>query len=249
MAPASSASGRRPHRTSVRLGGKQQRLCRTVPEREHGTGVAAVHLRRRAHQTDGRSRHQPAGPRKVQARDIVRVHRVQADPTRRRPGGVPAQVQQAWLRVVRRRQPAGRLLPRHRRGQADQAPRRKTYAYVGNGGAVQPVNCSPQGSPTQPAPIPVFAPPSTPFNCHRTNLSLAVDTRLCAQDTGKACLTIQGDGNLVVYDERGRRVGHPIRPADRAAPPRSRATAIWWCTPPAGSRSGPATPRRAIPRM
>ena len=79
-----------------------------------------------------------------------------------------------------------------------------TYAYVGNGGAFQPVNCSPAGSPSAPGPTPVvFAPPSTPFNCHPAGLNLAVDTRLCAQDTGKACLTMQSDGNLVVYDERG----------------------------------------------
>jgi hypothetical protein len=77
------------------------------------------------------------------------------------------------------------------------------HAYSGNGGAYQPVNCSPQGSPPPPAPTPVFAPPTTPFNCHPAHLNLAVDTRLCAQDTGKACLTMQSDGNLVVYDERG----------------------------------------------
>ena len=78
-----------------------------------------------------------------------------------------------------------------------------SYAYTGNGGAFQPVNCSPQGSPSTPAPTPVSAPATTPFNCHRANLSLAVDTRICAQDTGKACLIMQSDGNLVVYDERG----------------------------------------------
>jgi hypothetical protein len=77
------------------------------------------------------------------------------------------------------------------------------HAYSGNGGAYQPVNCSPQGSPPPPAPTPVFAPPTTPFNCHPAHLNLAVDTRLCAQDTRKACLTMQSDGNLVVYDERG----------------------------------------------
>ena len=31
-----------------------------------------------------------------------------------------------------------------------------TYAYVGNGGAFQPVNCSPQASPPAPGPTPVF---------------------------------------------------------------------------------------------
>jgi hypothetical protein len=81
-----------------------------------------------------------------------------------------------------------------------------TYAYVGNGGAFQPVNCSPSQGPTPgptPSPTPISAPPTTPFNCHPANVNLAVDTRICAQDTGKACLTMQSDGNLVVYDERG----------------------------------------------
>jgi hypothetical protein len=32
---------------------------------------------------------------------------------------------------------------------------------------------------------------------------MAADTRICAEDTGKACLIMQSDGNLVVYDERG----------------------------------------------
>jgi hypothetical protein len=77
------------------------------------------------------------------------------------------------------------------------------YAYVGNGGAFQPVNCSPQGNPPQGGSTPVFAPPSTPFNCHPPHLQLAVDTRVCAEDTRKACLVMQSDGNLVVYDERG----------------------------------------------
>ena len=46
-------------------------------------------------------------------------------------------------------------------------------------------------------------PATTPFNCHPAHLDLAVDTRICAQDAGKACLIMQSDGNLVVYDERG----------------------------------------------
>jgi hypothetical protein len=33
-----------------------------VAEREHGTGVAAVHFRQHSHQANGRSHHQPVAP-------------------------------------------------------------------------------------------------------------------------------------------------------------------------------------------
>jgi hypothetical protein len=52
-----------------------------------------------------------------------------------------------------------------------------TYAHVGNGGAYQPVNCTHAGNSPAPAPTPVSAPPTTPFNCYPANLNLAVDTR------------------------------------------------------------------------
>ena len=60
-----------------------------------------------------------------------------------------------------------------------------TYAYVGNGGAFQPVNCSRQGSPAAPSPTPISAPAATPFNCHPAGPDLRVDTRICAEDTKK----------------------------------------------------------------
>ena len=92
-----------------------------------------------------------------------------------------------------------------------------TYAYVGNGGAYQPVNCSPQGSGgscgdgacngtencSSCSADCGACPTSPPWNCRSPHFDMPAHTSICAEDTRKACLNMQGDGNLVVYDENG----------------------------------------------
>jgi hypothetical protein len=123
-----------------------------------------------------------------------------------------------------------------------------TYAYVGNGGAYQPVNCSPQGSP----------PRRVQRRCLHRQPPRSIATRRASTWPSTRAFAPRTPGRRASRCNRmaiwwfttngEHRDGRPTRLADRVASPRFRAMAISWSTPRAGNRSGPATPLPAIPR-